>query len=379
MSCLTSRERMKMSLNHIEPDKFPIDFGNLHSSLHINAHKNLMKFFGLKEAKAKIQDIFQQIVFPDPRIIEKFQTDVVGVFSKPSSSWKLFIDPVKDEYIDEWGTTYIRPKEGYFYDIKIPIMKNFTLEDLKNYKMPDPIDEARFKGLRKEILDLINNSSKAIILYSPVWGLWESLWQLRGFEQAYIDIASNKDFINYYWDNMLWWSISFWEEILKEVGDLVDVVGISDDLGTQRGPMFNPEFYRSMLKPRHKKLVNTIKSNTNAKVYIHSCGSVAWAIKDFIECGIDILNPVQVKASDMDSKKLKKEFGKDIVFWGGGCDPEVLLRGTKKEIKEEVKRRINDLSPNGGFVFASVHNIQSNTPPEKIATMFQAAIDLRNH
>jgi len=379
MCYLTSRERMKMSLNHIEPDKFPIDFGNLHSSLHINAHKNLMKFFGLKEAEAKIQDIFQQVVFPDPRIMEKFQTDVVGVFSKPPSNWKLFIDPVKDEYIDEWGTTYIRPKGGYFYDIKIPIMKNFTLEDLKNYKMPDPIDEARFKGLRKEILDLVNNSSKAIILYSPVWGLWESLWQLRGFEQAYIDIASNKDFINYYWDNMLWWNISFWGKILKEVGDLVDVVGIGEDLGTQRGPMFNPEFYRSMLKPRHKKLVDTIKSNTNAKVYIHSCGSVAWVIKDFIECGIDILNPVQVKASDMDSKKLKKEFGKDIVFWGGGCDPEVLLKGTKKEIEEEVKRRINDLSPNGGFVFASVHNIQSNTPPENIATMFQTAIDLRNH
>lgn len=143
--------------------------------------------------------------------------------------------------------------------------------------------------------------------------------------------------------------------------------------------MFNPEFYRSMLKPKHKKLVDAIKRNTKAKVYLHSCGSVAWAIKDFIECGIDILNPVQVSASDMDSKKLKKEFGKDIVFWGGGCDPEILLRGSKKEIEEEVKRRIDDLSPNGGFVFASIHSIQANTPPENIATMFQTAINSRKY
>ncbi|MCL4385724.1 MAG: hypothetical protein M1479_02450 [Actinobacteria bacterium] len=379
MSDLTSRERINIALNHIEPDKFPIDFGCLHSSLHINAHRNLMKFFGLEGPEAKIQDILQQVVFPDSRILEKFQSDVVGVYSKPPSNWELSIDPVKDEFLDEWGTTYTRPKGGYFYDIKIPAMKDFTLEDLKNYKLPDPTDEARFRGLRKEILDLYNNSDKAILLYSPVWGFWESLWQLRGFEQAYIDIAANKDFVSYYWDKMLWWNISFWEKILKEVGDIIDVVGISDDLGSQRGPMFNPEFYRSMLKPKHKKLVDAIKRNTKAKVYLHSCGSVAWAIKDFIECGIDILNPVQVSASDMDSKKLKKEFGKDIVFWGGGCDPEILLRGSKKEIEEEVKRRIDDLSPNGGFVFASIHSIQANTPPENIATMFQTAINSRKY
>jgi uroporphyrinogen decarboxylase len=379
MHDMTSRERLNATLNHIEPDKFPIDFGGVHTSLHIIAHKNLMNFFGLEGPNAKIQDTFQQIVFPDPRILEKFQVDVIGVYSKSPSNWKLFIDSEKDEYTDEWGTTYVRPKGGYFFDIKIPVMKDFTFEDLKNYKMPDPTDKARFSGLRKEVLDIHKNNDKAIILFNASWGLWESLWQMRGFEQSYIDIATDKRFVNFYWDKFLWWSMSFWNSILKEVGDLVDVVQIGDDLGTQIGPMFNPEIYRSMLKPRHKKLVNTIKSKTRAKVYIHSCGDVAWAIKDFIECGIDILNPVQVKASNMDSKKLKKEFGNEITFWGGGCDPEVLLRGTRKEIEEEVKRRIDDLSLNGGFVFASIHNIQANTPPENIATMFQTAINLRKY
>jgi len=374
----TSRERVNKSLSHVQPDRIPIDFGGVHTSLHITAHRNLMKFLGLKEPQAKIQDVFQQVVFPDPRILEKFQVDVIGVYSKPSSNWKISIDLVKDEYTDEWGTTYVRPKDGFFYDIKIPAMKDFTLEDLKNYKMPDPTDKARFRGLREEVLDK-RNSNKAIILFNASWGLWESLWQMRGFEQAYIDIASDKSFISYYWDKILWWNMSFWNSILNEIGDLIDVVQIGDDLGTQRGPMFNPEFYRSMLKPRHKKLVDSIKNKTKAKVYIHSCGDVSWAVKDFIECGIDILNPVQVKASNMDSKKLKKEFGNKITFWGGGCDPGILLSGTTKEVEEEVKRRIEDLSSNGGFVFASVHSIQANTPPENIAKMFQTAIKLRKY
>jgi len=379
MAQMTSKERVNCALNHKEPDMIPIDFGGVHTSLHEYAHRNLKKYYKLDGPEAIMQDAIQQVVYPDARILEKYQADVAGVFSKASSSWEFKIDPVKDEWADEWGTTYIRPKNGFFYDIKIPAMKDFTLEDLKKYKMPDPTDPARFKDLRREILDLNKSSNKAIILFSPVWGLWESLWQLRGFEQAYIDLAANKDFIDYYWDKMLWWSQTFWELILKEVGDLVDVVGISDDLGTQRGPMFNPDFYRSALKPRHKKLVETIKNNTKAKVYIHSCGAVAWAIKDFIECGIDILNPVQVKASDMDSKKIKKEFGNEITFWGGGCDPEVLLKGTKKEIEEEVKMRIEDFSPNGGFIFAPVHSIQANTPPENIAVMYETAIKNRKY
>lgn len=379
MENLTSKERVNIALRHSEPDKVPIDFGGVHTSLHVTAYKNLMEYFGLDYGEIKIQDVFQQVVFPDEKLIEKFQVDVGGAFSKPASNWEFVLDKENDEYTDEWGTTYVRPKGGFFYDIKVPAMDGFTLEELKKYKFPDPEDSARFKNLRQEVTELIDKSNKAIIFFNASWGLWESLWQMRGFEQAYMDLALSKDFLNYFWDKMLWWNTAFWGKVLEEVGDLIDVVQIGDDLGTQRGPMFSPKTYEEMLKPRHKKLVSAIKSKTNAKVYIHSCGDVSWAIGHFIDCGIDILNPVQVKASNMDSKELKKKFGKEITFWGGGCDPEILLRGTKEQIKEEVKRRIEDFAPGGGFVFASVHSIQANTPPENIATMFETAIDLRNY
>jgi uroporphyrinogen decarboxylase len=230
------------------------------------------------------------------------------------------------------------------------------------------------KGLRDEVCVLHKNTDKAIIMFNASWGIWESLWLLRGFEQSYIDIASNKKFVERFFDKMLQWSKFFWESVLREIGDLIDVVQLGDDLGTQRGPVFNPHVYRSLLKPLHKELVSFIKTKTVAKVYFHTCGSIRWAIPDFIDCGIDILNPVQVGAFDMDSRTLKKEFGEDLSFWGGGCDTDVLLRGSRQDVEEEVKRRLEDFSSGGGFVFASIHNIQANTPPENIHAMYTTAI-----
>ncbi|MBC8388699.1 MAG: hypothetical protein ISS14_00595 [Actinobacteria bacterium] len=375
---MTSKERVNKALDHKEPDKIPIDFGGVHTSLHRKAYENLMRFYDYKNIEINIQDVFQQVVFPCKELLDKFQVDIIGVHSKQSSKWKLKIDPVKDEYTDEWGTVYIRPKGGFFYDIKTPAMNSFSLEDLKRFKVPDPSDKARFIGIKDEVLKKCK-TNKAIITFNASWGLWESLWQTRGFEQAYMDLVSNDAFLNYYLDMMLSWGSIFWRNMLKEIGDLIDVVQIGDDLGTQRGPMFNPEIYNKFFKSRHKKLVEVIKNNTNAKVYIHSCGDISWVINDFIDCGIDIINPVQVGASNMDSKKIKSEFGDKITFWGGACDPEVLLRGSKNDVKEEVKRRINDLAPNGGFIFASIHSIQANTPPENIDAMFMTALDLRKY
>ncbi len=376
---MKSRERVVHAINHKEPDKIPIDFGGVHTSIHDYAHRALKKYYNLSGPEAEIQDPFQQIVFPDQRIMEKFGADVVGVHPRPSSKLELKIDSVKDEWADEWGTVHVRPKGGYFYDIKKPVMADFTLEDLKNYKFPDPSDKARREGLKEEINEIREKSDKAIILFNATWGLWESLWLFRGFEQAYIDIAANKEFVGYLWDKLLEWMKAFWDNILSEVGGDIDVLQIGDDLGSQRGPVFNPKTYKEMLKPLHKDLVAFIKSKTDAKVYIHSCGDISWVIEDFIDCQIDILNPVQVGASNMDSKDLKKKFGDRITFWGGGCDTSILLNGTPQQVREEVKKRINDFAPGGGFVFASIHNIQANTSPENVAMMYETAVELRDY
>jgi uroporphyrinogen decarboxylase len=376
---MTSRERVIAALEHREPDKVPIDFGGVHTSLHASAHKNLMKYLGFKGPDADIQEICQQIVYPDQRLLDVYETDIIGVYPRSSSTWKLEIDASTDEWLDEWGTRWVRPDGGFFYDIKDPVMKDFSLEDLKSYEFPDPSDSGRIEGLREEVEALYNQTDKAIIFFNASWGLWESLWLLRGFEQAYIDIATDTKFVEAIFDKLLWWGKSYWNLILDEVGDLIQVVQLGDDLGSQRGPVFKPETYRSLLKPRHKELVQFIKSHTKAKIYFHTCGSIHWAIRDFIECGIDILNPVQVGAHNMDSRKLMDEFGADICFWGGGCDTDILLRGSPKDVEKEVKRRIDDFSPGGGFVFASIHNIQANTPPKNIHAMYSTAVKHRNY
>jgi uroporphyrinogen decarboxylase len=164
--------------------------------------------------------------------------------------------------------------------------------------------------------------------------------------------------------------------VLDAVGDEIDVVHIEGDAGGTEGPLFSPALFRRVFKPMLARWVSAIKAKTKAPVFIHSCGSIYWVIPDFIECGIDILNPVQLNASDMDTPRLKREFGRDVSFWGGGCDTVVLQRGTPQEVADEVKRRIDDLAPGGGFVFGSVHNIPPDVPPENIVTMFDTARQL---
>jgi uroporphyrinogen decarboxylase len=161
---------------------------------------------------------------------------------------------------------------------------------------------------------------------------------------------------------------------MKEIGDLIQVVQVGDDLGGQHGPLFSPDIYRTIYKPKEKKLISLIKKNTDAKIYFHSCGSIYEYLPDLIEIGVEVLNPVQVHAANMGSDKLKKEFGNDLSFWGGGADPvSIMSNGTVRDVEDEVKRRIDDFSPGGGFVFASIHNIQADVPPENVAKFFETA------
>jgi len=168
--------------------------------------------------------------------------------------------------------------------------------------------------------------------------------------------------------------LGFFEDFLASVGKYIQVVVGGDDLAMQEGPLISLDLYRKLIKPRQKELFSFIKKRTAAYLFYHSCGSVSQFIPDLIEVGVDILNPVQVSAKNMDTHRLKKEFGHEISFWGGGCDTQKILSfGKPEEIKGEVKRRIRDLTPGGGFVFTQVHNIQPGVPPENIVAMFEAA------
>ncbi|HSV30429.1 MAG TPA: uroporphyrinogen decarboxylase family protein [Atribacteraceae bacterium] len=374
---MNSRERVLRSLDHKEADRVPIDFGGLTTSIHKIGYRRLTEYLGLPPHEAPIIDMFQQIVDPAPALKEKFHADVVGFFANPGSGWSLSVDPVTDSYWDEWGVFYQRPLHGYWYDLAGHPLKEGTLEELKNFKFPDPRDPNRIKGLRDKAKNLNEETDKAVIIYSPTAGVFEHSYWLRGIVPLFTDMAFNKLYVEALAERIVEWQLSFWDYVLEEVGHYVHIVEIGDDLGTQSGPLVPPDLYRLIYKPRHKMLTDLIHKKSKAKVFLHCCGSIYWALPDIVESGVDILNPIQVSAKDMqDTARIKREFGRELVFWGGGADAtEVMAFASPDTVIEEVKRRIDDLSPDGGFVFAPIHNIQPNVPPENTVAFFQTAFE----
>jgi uroporphyrinogen decarboxylase len=354
----------------------PIDFGGLVTSLHHEAHRNLLKHLEMPADEAPIMDTFQQIVDPAPALKEMFHADVVGFFPHSGSDWEFELDPVADTFVDEWGVLYQRPPGGYWYDLAGHPLKEGTIEELEAFHFPNPRDPSRVEGLADVAMDLLENTDKAIMIHAPIGGVFEQSYWLRGLEPLFRDMAYNKKYVEALAQRVLEWLLEFWDLVLDEVGPHVHIVELSDDLGGQLGPLFSPDLYRNIYKPRHRRLTDLIHGKTKAKIFLHTCGSIYWALPDVIDSGMDIINPVQVSARDMDTDRLKREFGQDVVFWGGGADAsQVLPFGTPEDVEEEVKRRIHDLAPGGGFVFASIHNIQAEVPPENIVALFEAAYE----
>ena len=195
-----------------------------------------------------------------------------------------------------------------------------------------------------------------------------------------MDMYIDPNYANALLDQNLKNTIGFWDIYLEEVGEFVQVVCQGDDLGTQIGPWISPKMYREWIKPRHKELFDFIRSKTNAKIFLHSCGSVYDLIPDLIDIGVEALNPVQVTAAKMDLKTLKEDFGKDVCFWGGGIDTQEILPNASLEVlKDHVKETIDIMAPGGGFIWVPVHNIQSDIPPEKIDAAYQTVLDNRKY
>jgi uroporphyrinogen decarboxylase len=207
------------------------------------------------------------------------------------------------------------------------------------------------------------------ILARPQW--------IRGYAESMLDLAADPDFAEAFLERLTQIAVRAWSHFLDEVGEYLDVVTFYDDLGMQDRPLISPAMYRRLVKPRHARIIETIKTRTKAKVFMHSCGAVSELIPDIIEIGVEILNPVQVSAAGMgNTAELKRRYGKNLAFWGGVCDSQrVLPFGTLAEIQEETRRRISDLAPGGGFVFAPIHNIQDDVPGEKTLALYRTALE----
>jgi len=375
------RERVICALNHREADRVPLDIGSTDvTGITLGAYRGLLKHIGKLDRNIKFVDIVQQVVEIDEEILYEWQVDTRGVLSDPPSYWKL---ELKDEgsytsFIDEWGIKWVMPKEhGKYYDmVSHPLSGDVRLSEIEKYSWPKPDDQQRFKNAREKLKNLRDNSSYALIHGGALGGgTFElSLW-LRDFENFYCDLIQNPKRACAILDKVVELKIAYWEKALSEFGEYVDVVYEWDDLGAQETSLISPQIYRKYIKPRHTKLFSAIKNFAPKKVYIflHCCGSIYDLLPDLIEAGVDIINPVQIGAKKMNPTVLKREFGKDIVFWGGGVDTQKTLPyGSRNEIEEEVKRRIEEFAPGGGFVFSAIHNIQSDVPPENILIMIEA-------
>ena len=210
-------------------------------------------------------------------------------------------------------------------------------------------------------------------------GPYENALWIRGFDQFLVDLMSDEKFAHALLDKITDLDIGFWDAQLSAVGEYVDVVCQGDDLGMQTGLQISPEIYRKFIKPCHKRLYSFIRSKTKAKIWMHSCGSVYDIIPDLIEVGVEVLNPVQCSASNMDLRKLKKEFGKDMAFWGGGFNVQKIPFMTQEEIKKSIEEVLQIMAPGGGYIFAGTHNILPETKGESIFNAYITAKENRDY
>jgi uroporphyrinogen decarboxylase len=369
---LNHRERVIRALRHQEPDRVPIDLGStICTSAHIRAYQKLKAHFGIDAEDTIINRMMQTAAIHEP-ILQALDIDLRAALPGLPDS-RPIIAIGEDGYQDEYGVVRRKPARSYYYDlVKCPLAGLITVQDIINFPWPDAADPGYTRGLRERILHYRENTDYAIVLRLPVPFVHTTQF-VRGFEDWFIDLAADKKLAGALFDAAVEHNASLAEEILKVSGDLVDVVAFSEDLGFQNGPVVSPELYRELFKPRHKKYFDTVKKHTSAFIHLHSCGSIYKLIPDLIELGVDALNPVQVAARDMDSGKLAAEFGHQLSFWGAVDTQTVLPKRTTDDVKAEVKRRIKDLAPEGGYILSAVHNLQPDVPVENILAMFEAA------
>lgn len=381
---MNSRERIIAALEHRTSDRVPYDLGGTHvTGIHKTACLNLCRHLKIEAAPVSFADVVQQVVIPPPALLERFAVDTRGLFPLCSHNWNVQGEDKGDylEYIDEWGFVQHFPKNGYWWNLaKSPLdAASVVPEQLASYTWPRAELPERIAGLREQAEDF-RSQGKIVMLKGLCAGIFEMGQRLRGMENFLCDVLADPDGAKLVLDKFTELKMRFWETALDQLGDVVDIVVENDDYGTQASQLISPETFRELMKPRLKEIFALIQKKFREKktdgergwIFFHSCGNVRPLLPDFIEIGVDILNPVHTGAAGMEPVRLKRDFGSEITFWGGGVETQnVLPRGTSEEVREDVKRNLEALMPDGGFVFNTVHNIQAEAPPENIVAMWE--------
>ena len=409
---MTSRERVLAAIAHQPTDKIPVDFGATPSSgISAIAYSNLLKYLGMQDLTVKVYDVVQQLAQPDWPIIEKFGIDVIDVaraYDTQESDWTPTVLANGDKaFYPKFFTPVAQPDGSYnCYDsdgkrilARMPVGATFFDQTYFPYFDAYPADysdldaemnrvmwsrytvgpwhhgaeEGFWEGLRANCIKLRETTDKALLIGAGCnlfeWGTF-----LRRMDNFLMDLYLEPDQVEKMLDALLERHLKTLEKICYYLGDVVDLIRFGDDLGTMTGPFMDPDTYKKVFKPRLKQMTDYVKSHsTTMHTYLHSCGSIALLLPDIIEAGIEVINPVQTNARGMAPEVLKKEFGRDVTFWGGGIENVGVLNGKDTaKIREQVLERMEILSEGGGYVFNTVHNILPDVPPQNVLAMFDA-------
>jgi len=374
MNALTSRERVILALNHQEPDRVPIDLGSIASTIRtVDAYDRLKEYLGLALDK-KIRHFADEHIIPDDEIIRSLNVDTVYLRVNVPKSWKRErVDA--HTVIDEWGVPWTKaPGSLYTFPGAHP-MKTAGMEEIEKFPWPDADEPSRYDGLREKAQKLFRETEYALMAEGLTGvGVFDMSWHMRGMENIFMDMLLHPEFTEALFRKLTDFYVRVYRNYMKAVGETIQMVIYYEDLSGQDGPLISPALYRKYVKPCHRRIFQAIREHTRAKICVHTCGSVYAFLDDYVELGVDVINPVQTSARDMDPHRLKEKYGKVLSFHGAIDTQKFLPRATVAEIEEEARRMIRTLGRGGGYLFTSCHSIQPDVSPEKIVALFHSAV-----
>lgn len=373
---MNHRERFQAALSHQQPDRVPLDVGGaIVTSLSAPTYPALVKALGLGPRPTRIRDLYAQTCQMDEDVLERLGVDTRPLDCRPSASYQLqqWRENGFHYFVDEWGITARIPEGGsasWYSTVGHPLAQAETVQEVEKFRWPEGGDKTRFSGLAEQARRLAEEQRVGVVLETNMGGVFEWPQWLRGTERFMLDLFTSPDLARAVMEKVCDFKCAWWAAALEQAGPYVDLIRESDDLGSQSGLLVSAELYREFIKPLHQRITATIRKHTRAKIALHCCGAIRPIIPDLIESGFDVLNPVQVGAAGMDPAGLKKEFGRELVFWGGACDSQKTLPfATPEKVKEEARRNLEALMPGGGYVFASINLLQSDIPAENVLAM----------
>ncbi len=377
---MIQRERVVLAIQHKQPDRVPIDLGSISvTTMNRATLIALQQFLGTEDPASEnviiMQKRFQNVDVPEELLL-KFHIDLRGIRpGKPKNREEVVLED--GGFIDEWGITYAPSCGGAYYDIVRSPLAEVEIGEIEHTLRLDIDDPGYTEGIREKAEQLYHHTDFAIVGNMTSAQIFERCWYLRGFERFLMDLSVDKRFAH----KLLRVITNIQKERVKnfliEVGEFLQIFKVSDDLCGQLNPLISPKMYREMIQPYHLEYFDHIKQYTPAKLALHCCGNFRPLLSDLIDSGVEIIHTLQQSCPDMDPRGLKKEFGSEVVFWGGMDVQNIIPIATPQQVKDQVERMIDIMSPEGGYIFGPSHNFQADVPPENIVTMYETGLSYR--